>query len=184
MASPSPDVRSWRTSFLTLRDETLNPPPPSSLLTLLQNVILSHPSASLIAAAAQLPSHEVNAVFLVCISFWEIPNSLFRLQITSDLVLLAGLASATLECPDAAAASLQICHLVTSIRFYFVGIRILFLDSWCSKWEWLLNFHIWSINFWFCCSLLVSRLMNVIFLLFSPPVQVQWFVLLEWVLSY
>ncbi|XP_039123286.1 HEAT repeat-containing protein 6 isoform X1 [Dioscorea cayenensis subsp. rotundata] len=112
MASPSPDVRSWRTSFLTLRDETLNPPPPSSLLTLLQNVILSHPSASLIAAAAQLPSHEI----------------------TSDLVLLAGLASATLECPDAAAASLQICHLIHDVT---CSIR---LEINSSSWTIILNF--------------------------------------------
>ncbi|KAM0945595.1 putative armadillo-like helical protein [Dioscorea sansibarensis] len=112
MASSSPDVRSWRTSFLTLRDETLNPLPPPSLLTLLQNVILSHPSASLIAAAVKLPSHEV----------------------TSDLVLLAGLASATLEWPDAAAASLQICHLIHDVT---CSIR---LEINSSSWIIILNF--------------------------------------------
>ncbi|KAJ0964271.1 hypothetical protein J5N97_029393 [Dioscorea zingiberensis] len=112
MATSSPGVRSWRTAFLTLRDETLIPPPPSAILALLQNVVLPHPSATLIAAAVQLPPHEV----------------------TSDVVLLAGLASAALECPDAAAASVQICHLIHDAT---CSIR---LDINSSCWTTMLNF--------------------------------------------
>lgn len=51
-------VRSWRTAFLTLRDETLTFPTRTSLYSLLQNLIFSH-SDSLIVAVPDLPSHEV-----------------------------------------------------------------------------------------------------------------------------
>ncbi|KAL6349295.1 hypothetical protein AAG906_033951 [Vitis piasezkii] len=51
-------VRSWRTAFLTLRDETLASPPPSAVLNLLQHLLFSN-SQSLIAAAPDLPPHEI-----------------------------------------------------------------------------------------------------------------------------
>lgn len=59
----STSVRSWRTSFLTLRDETLTSPPTTSLL---HNLIFSQ-SDTLIAAAPHLPPHEVtsDAMFLL-----------------------------------------------------------------------------------------------------------------------
>ncbi|XP_057430059.1 uncharacterized protein LOC130723121 isoform X2 [Lotus japonicus] len=58
-AAPSPLVRTWRTSFLSLRDETLTTPPrTSSTPQMLQNLIFSH-SHALVSAATELPSHEV-----------------------------------------------------------------------------------------------------------------------------
>lgn len=59
MASSSSALRSWRTAFLTLRDETLASPPPQVLLALLQDLMLSHSSDVLVAAAHDLPPHEV-----------------------------------------------------------------------------------------------------------------------------
>lgn len=57
--SPStPSVRTWRTAFLTLRDETLTLPPRSSVAQLLHNLIFSH-SHALMSAIPELPSHEV-----------------------------------------------------------------------------------------------------------------------------
>ncbi|MCL7044928.1 hypothetical protein MKW94_005147 [Papaver nudicaule] len=57
--NPNP-VRSWRTAFLTLRDETLTSPPQTSLSCLLQNLVFSH-SHSLIEASKHLSSHEVTS---------------------------------------------------------------------------------------------------------------------------
>ncbi|CAJ1978454.1 unnamed protein product [Sphenostylis stenocarpa] len=57
-AAPKSLVRSWRTAFLTLRDETLTIPPLNSNAQLLDKLILSH-SNSLVSAAVELPSHEV-----------------------------------------------------------------------------------------------------------------------------
>ncbi|WVZ03000.1 hypothetical protein V8G54_023806 [Vigna mungo] len=57
-AAPTSLVRSWRTAFLTLRDETLTIPPRNSNVQLLDNLILSHSNA-LVSAAVELPSHEV-----------------------------------------------------------------------------------------------------------------------------
>ncbi|KAF2313562.1 hypothetical protein GH714_011735 [Hevea brasiliensis] len=54
-------IRTWRTAFLTLRDETLASSPKSeskSIGELLHNLIFSH-SHSLISAAPDLPSHEL-----------------------------------------------------------------------------------------------------------------------------
>ena len=53
-------VRSWRTAFLTLRDETLSHPadPLASLHPMLDELIFSQ-FQSFIAAAAYLPHHEV-----------------------------------------------------------------------------------------------------------------------------
>ncbi|KAK2388509.1 hypothetical protein QL285_062187 [Trifolium repens] len=56
--APTPLVRSWRTSFLTLRDETLTNLPRTSTPQLLNNLIFSH-SHTLLCAAPELPSHEV-----------------------------------------------------------------------------------------------------------------------------
>nr|XP_007133296.1 hypothetical protein PHAVU_011G167600g [Phaseolus vulgaris]ESW05290.1 hypothetical protein PHAVU_011G167600g [Phaseolus vulgaris] len=57
-AAPTSLVRSWRTAFLTLRDETLTIPSRNSNVQLLDNLILSH-SKPLVSAAVELPSHEV-----------------------------------------------------------------------------------------------------------------------------
>ncbi|XP_039045292.1 HEAT repeat-containing protein 6 isoform X2 [Hibiscus syriacus] len=58
-------VRSWRTAFLTLRDETLTNPP--SIPHLLQSLIFSDAHSSFISAASDLPAHEVTSdlLFLV-----------------------------------------------------------------------------------------------------------------------
>ncbi|XP_019458388.1 PREDICTED: HEAT repeat-containing protein 6 isoform X1 [Lupinus angustifolius] len=59
-APPTPLIRFWRTSFLTLRDESLTTPLPtsSSISHIFHNHIFSQ-SYSLLSAAPQLPSHEV-----------------------------------------------------------------------------------------------------------------------------
>ncbi|KAI5406793.1 uncharacterized protein LOC127083430 isoform X3 [Lathyrus oleraceus] len=64
--APTPLVRSWRTAFLTLRDETLTNPPRNSTAQLLHNLIFSH-SHTLLSAAPELSSHEVlsDIVFLM-----------------------------------------------------------------------------------------------------------------------
>ncbi|KAJ1406091.1 hypothetical protein SESBI_25350 [Sesbania bispinosa] len=57
--APTPLVRTWRTAFLTLRDETLTTPPhTSSTAQMLDNLIFSH-SHALVSAAPELPSDEV-----------------------------------------------------------------------------------------------------------------------------
>ncbi|CAI8597827.1 unnamed protein product [Vicia faba] len=56
--APTPLVRSWRTAFLTLRDETLTNPPRNSTAQLLHNLVFSH-SHTLLSAARELSSHEV-----------------------------------------------------------------------------------------------------------------------------
>ncbi|XP_058787252.1 uncharacterized protein LOC131661663 isoform X2 [Vicia villosa] len=56
--APTPLVRSWRTAFLTLRDETLTNPPRSSTAQLLHNLVFSH-SHTLLSAAPELSSREV-----------------------------------------------------------------------------------------------------------------------------
>ncbi|XP_008813546.2 HEAT repeat-containing protein 6 isoform X2 [Phoenix dactylifera] len=93
MASSSSGVRSWRTAFLTLRDETLTSPPPHTLFALLRDLVLSLPSDSLVAAASDLPPHEV----------------------TSDVMLLAELASAVSECQGAADTLVRVCHLIHDV---------------------------------------------------------------------
>ncbi|TKY46266.1 HEAT repeat-containing protein 6 [Spatholobus suberectus] len=54
----TPLVRSWRTAFLTLRDETLTISPRNSTAQMLDTLIFSH-SDTLVSAAVELPSHEV-----------------------------------------------------------------------------------------------------------------------------
>ncbi|KAL2334265.1 hypothetical protein Fmac_015478 [Flemingia macrophylla] len=56
--TPTPGIRSWRTAFLTLRDETLTIPPRNSSAQMFENLIFSHSNA-LVSAAVELPSHEV-----------------------------------------------------------------------------------------------------------------------------
>ncbi|XVF10239.1 hypothetical protein REPUB_Repub07fG0165800 [Reevesia pubescens] len=58
-------VRSWRTAFLTLRDETLTSPP--SISQLVQFLIFSHSHSFFISAAPDLPAHEVTSDLLFLI---------------------------------------------------------------------------------------------------------------------
>ncbi|OIW03035.1 hypothetical protein TanjilG_20963 [Lupinus angustifolius] len=62
-APPTPLIRFWRTSFLTLRDESLTTPLPtsSSISHIFHNHIFSQ-SYSLLSAAPQLPSHEIHDI--------------------------------------------------------------------------------------------------------------------------
>ncbi|XP_059441155.1 uncharacterized protein LOC132173631 isoform X2 [Corylus avellana] len=66
-SSSSAAVRSWRTAFLTMRDETLasgaGATPSSSIPQLLQHLVFSH-SQSLVSAAPHLPPHEVTSDIL------------------------------------------------------------------------------------------------------------------------
>ncbi|XWS38094.1 hypothetical protein CRYUN_Cryun19dG0101100 [Craigia yunnanensis] len=55
-------VRSWRTAFLTLRDETLTSPP--SIPQLVQSLVFSQSHSSFISAAPDLPAHEVTSDLL------------------------------------------------------------------------------------------------------------------------
>ncbi|XP_073043626.1 uncharacterized protein [Primulina eburnea] len=59
-AEMSPAARSWRTTFLTLRDETLASPPTLTILHLLDQLVFSQYD-SLLTAAPELPSHEVTS---------------------------------------------------------------------------------------------------------------------------
>ncbi|KAK9076613.1 hypothetical protein SSX86_004947 [Deinandra increscens subsp. villosa] len=62
----SPAIRPWRTAFLTLRDEVQSSPTDTTLIHLLNSLILSK-SETLVPAIANLPLHEVtsDAMFLV-----------------------------------------------------------------------------------------------------------------------
>lgn len=63
-SSSSTAVRSWRTAFLTLRDETLTSPGgATSTHQLIHQLIFSH-SHSFISAASELPAHEVTSDLL------------------------------------------------------------------------------------------------------------------------
>ncbi|KAG6526526.1 hypothetical protein ZIOFF_016516 [Zingiber officinale] len=111
MASSSSAIRSWRTAFLTLRDETLASPPPQVLLALLQDLMLSHSFDVLVSAAPDLPPHEVN----------------------SDLVLLAELASDSSVRRDSYDVLLWTCHLIHEVSCK------LFLDISNSSWTIILR---------------------------------------------
>ncbi|CAN1779464.1 hypothetical protein LINPERHAP1_LOCUS14752 [Linum perenne] len=63
-ASSSSAIRSWRTAFLTLRDETLTSSPKSKSITQLLNDLIFSSSRVLISAAPDLPSHEVTSDLL------------------------------------------------------------------------------------------------------------------------
>lgn len=67
MASSSSGVRSWRTAFLTLRDETLASPPASALQSLIRDLVLSQSTEDLAAAAVDLPPHEVTETLTLTI---------------------------------------------------------------------------------------------------------------------
>ncbi|PON40673.1 Armadillo-type fold containing protein [Parasponia andersonii] len=56
-------VRTWRTAFLSVRDEILTSPPPIPLPQLLQQLVFSH-SHALLSAALDLPPHEVTSDLL------------------------------------------------------------------------------------------------------------------------
>ncbi|XP_052210867.1 uncharacterized protein LOC127813768 isoform X2 [Diospyros lotus] len=91
-ASEVSSVRSWRTAFLTLRDETLNSPPSSVVVHHLNRLIFSH-SQTLIAVASDLPS----------------------LEVTSDLMFLMELARTAAESAgdeDVTHTFVQLCHLL------------------------------------------------------------------------
>lgn len=89
-------VRSWRTAFLTLRDETLSHPtdPLASVLPMLEELIFSQ-SQSFIFAAPYLPRHEV----------------------TSDLTYLLNLAASSRCCNEEMEQALShICHLIRNVN--------------------------------------------------------------------
>ncbi|KAH6806622.1 hypothetical protein C2S51_031453 [Perilla frutescens var. frutescens] len=102
-------VRSWRTAFLTLRDEILASPPRATVARLLNQLILSQ-SDSLIAAAPQLPPHEL----------------------TSDLMLLLELAR-NLENEEDIQTFIQLSQLIHGI------IRSSFLEMNSTQWALVLD---------------------------------------------
>lgn len=63
MAALSPEVRTWRTAFLTLRDETLTSPTRTPISQLLHQLIFSQ-SLNLLSAAPDLPPHELTSDLL------------------------------------------------------------------------------------------------------------------------
>ncbi|KAG8381707.1 hypothetical protein BUALT_Bualt05G0000700 [Buddleja alternifolia] len=106
LRSMSSWVSSWRIAFLTLRDETLVSPPRATVFHLLNQLIYSQ-SDSLIAAAPNLPPHEV----------------------TSDLMLLMELArniSHSEGIEDVTQSFTKLSHLVPPVIEYlnFSPVRI------------------------------------------------------------
>ncbi|KAK9122449.1 hypothetical protein Syun_020066 [Stephania yunnanensis] len=97
MASGDSVVRSWRTAFLTLRDETLASPPS---LSLLQSLLFSQNQASLIAAASDLSPHELAS------------DLIFLLELTTK-----ALSSKTEEADDLADAYIRTCHLIHDVSY-------------------------------------------------------------------
>ncbi|GMH13272.1 hypothetical protein Nepgr_015113 [Nepenthes gracilis] len=88
-------VRTWRTAFLTLRDEIQSCPTGVHSVPLLHDIILSH-SKSLISAATYLPPDEV----------------------TSDLMYVLNLAaSVTISSEDPVHAFALICQLIHDVAF-------------------------------------------------------------------
>ncbi|XXG76379.1 hypothetical protein AAC387_Pa08g0743 [Persea americana] len=93
MASASASsVRSWRTAFLTLRDETLAPLPRSSLSNLLRTLLFSQ-TEILISATPDLPPREV----------------------TSDVMLLVELVASIPEGEDVADTFIATWHLIHNV---------------------------------------------------------------------
>ncbi|CAI9786720.1 unnamed protein product [Fraxinus pennsylvanica] len=95
LPSMSSTVRTWRMAFLTLRDETLASPPRPTVVHLLNHLIFSQ-FDYLIAAAPDLPPHEV----------------------TSDVMFLLELArniSHTEELEDVIPSFVQLSHLIHSV---------------------------------------------------------------------
>ncbi|XVF53243.1 hypothetical protein PTKIN_Ptkin05aG0084100 [Pterospermum kingtungense] len=103
-------VRSWRTAFLTLRDETLTSPP--SIPQLIQSLIFSHSHSSFISAAPDLSAHEV----------------------TSDLLFLIQLVSNASQFEqDLIPTFCNTCHLIHDVS------RRVSLDMNSSSWTLLLD---------------------------------------------
>ncbi|KMZ71900.1 hypothetical protein ZOSMA_172G00290 [Zostera marina] len=87
-------IRSWRSSFLTLRDEALMPHPPIVVLCLLRDLIAPpHSLDVLVSAAPHLPYHEV----------------------TSDLMLVMELVSSVLDCPEVNDIFVHVSRLIHNI---------------------------------------------------------------------
>ncbi|XP_010251003.1 PREDICTED: HEAT repeat-containing protein 6 isoform X2 [Nelumbo nucifera] len=116
----SSSLRSWRTAFLTLRDETLTFPPRTSLLSLLHHFIFSH-SDSLVVAAPELPLHEV----------------------TSDVMFLVELVATTSESEDVDTLFLQTLHLIHEVS------RHVSLEMNSSSWALTLGFLRNVVHFFF-----------------------------------
>ncbi|CAA0838457.1 ARM repeat superfamily protein [Striga hermonthica] len=74
-------VRSWRTAFLTLRDETLCSPSGATVLRLLNQLILSQ-SNTLIAASLDLSPHEVTSDFMLLM---ELAGNISQCQSAGDV---------------------------------------------------------------------------------------------------
>ncbi|CAA2966828.1 HEAT repeat-containing 6 isoform X1 [Olea europaea subsp. europaea] len=91
----SSTVRSWRMAFLTLRDETLASPPRPTVLHLLNHLIFSQ-SDSLIAAAPDLPPHEVTS------------DVMFLLELARNISHTEGL-------EDVILSFIQLSHLIHSV---------------------------------------------------------------------
>ncbi|XP_030454052.1 uncharacterized protein LOC115675496 isoform X1 [Syzygium oleosum] len=104
-------IRSWRTGFLTLRDETLTSPPRTSLADLLHSLIFSNSSA-LVAAAPNLPPQEVSS------------DVLFLIELVSNADLVHGNGSSFYT---------HLCHLVHDVT------RRVSLDINSSSWMRILN---------------------------------------------
>ncbi|XP_074286919.1 uncharacterized protein LOC141612106 [Silene latifolia] len=94
MTSTATLVRSWRTAFLTLRDETSSHPTATlaNVLPLLDELVFAQ-FHSFVAAAASIPSHEV----------------------TSDMMYLLKLAASSCGDENTERALSLICHLVHNI---------------------------------------------------------------------
>lgn len=139
-------VRSWRTAFLTLRDETLASPPPSAVLNLLQHLLFSN-SQSLIAAAPDLPPHEVFfSQFTQChmhklFQFsWHFLTFYDWFQIVSDIMFLMELVPTCSDAGDDTSLTfISMCHLVF---LCFSAPNFFFLQRKCFSWLFcLLQIH-------------------------------------------
>ncbi|KAL8047011.1 hypothetical protein ABFX02_08G210700 [Erythranthe guttata] len=82
MSSAPAPARSWRTAFLTLRDETLGSPPRATVLRLLSQLVLSQ-SDSLIAAAPELPPDEVLSDLMLLM---ELARSISYSECAEDVI--------------------------------------------------------------------------------------------------
>ncbi|XP_058084805.1 uncharacterized protein LOC131232528 isoform X2 [Magnolia sinica] len=120
-AQSSPSIKSWRTAFLTLRDETLTPPPLTSVPNLIRNIIFSH-SEIFICAAQDLPPHEV----------------------ASDVMFLVEIVASIPEGEEVVDTFIHTCHLIHGI-----SCRVC-LEMKSSSWTTLLDFLEKMVE-WFLC---------------------------------
>ncbi|KAJ4977070.1 hypothetical protein NE237_002176 [Protea cynaroides] len=109
MASSS--VQSWRTAFLTLRDETLTSPARTSLPSLLQHLIFSQ-TDTLVSACTVIPPQEV----------------------TSDVMFLVELVGNSAEGEDTDTTYVHISHLMHRVT------RRVFLVMNSSSWATMMSF--------------------------------------------